>query len=286
MTSSVVQPTDPWASWLFAHRFEDHSLLQECRQRVLTGARLSAGQTVLDVGTGDGFVAFGAVPEIEPDGQIVFLDTSDELLKYCRDRMTKTSGSVSAKYIKTSAETLDGVPETSVDAVLCRSVLVYLNDKRAALSNFARVLRPGGRLSIFEFVAQYGWTERRNSYLTWEIASLGQLGKRLDRAFQELDTSTEQRYGFSERDLVGWAEEVRLHEIHLDFTIDISPMPPMPWADALEWAPNPCAPTLAEALHHEFNPAEQDAVTRQLRPIIERGEGTMPAAWAHLTATK
>ena len=38
----------------------------------------------------------------------------------------------------------------SVDVVTTRSVLIYVKDKAAALREFYRVLKPGGRVSLFE----------------------------------------------------------------------------------------------------------------------------------------
>ncbi|WP_348240817.1 methyltransferase domain-containing protein, partial [Salmonella enterica] len=50
----------------------------------------------------------------------------------------------------TGAETLEGIADSSVDVVTTRSVLIYVDDKAAAFAAFHRVLKPGGRVSLFE----------------------------------------------------------------------------------------------------------------------------------------
>ena len=50
------------------------------------------------------------------------------------------------------------LPDKCVHAVVARSVLIYVVDKARAATEFHRVLRPGGRVSIFEPInIQYEW---------------------------------------------------------------------------------------------------------------------------------
>jgi SAM-dependent methyltransferase len=42
------------------------------------------------------------------------------------------------------------VDDAAVDVVTTRSVLIYVKDKAGALREFQRVLRPGGRISLYE----------------------------------------------------------------------------------------------------------------------------------------
>lgn len=60
--------TDPWRSWLLERRFAgDPKLrvnamrcLSSVRDKLLDNAALTEGETVLDVGCGDGLIGFGA----------------------------------------------------------------------------------------------------------------------------------------------------------------------------------------------------------------------------------
>lgn len=278
---------DTYSRWLFDRRVEGRDYLLACRDRVLDGARLSPGDTVLDIGSGDGFIAFEALERVAPGGTVVFSDTSERLLEHCRAVVTERGEAGRCRFLRTSADTLDAVDDASVDAVTCRSTIVYVEAKRDALTSFARVLRPGGRLSVLEFVARYGWQERSDRYLTWDLTPLGELGERLDATYKRRDTLMETRYRLSERDLVRWAEELGLRDVHLDFDIDIETTPAMDWEVALGWAPNPCAPALGEVLADDaFDDDERAVLTDYLREVVARGDATMRSAHAHLTATK
>ena len=84
--------TDRWAAWLLEHRFGGDAALRdrilprlyELRDRVLAGAGILAGDTVLDVGCGDGLLGLGALPLVGADGTVVFSDISTDLLDECR----------------------------------------------------------------------------------------------------------------------------------------------------------------------------------------------------------
>ena len=68
---------DRWHRWLLEGRFGGDAAAREkdlagflypVRDAVLDRARLSPGQTLLDVGTGDGLIAFGALERLGPSG--------------------------------------------------------------------------------------------------------------------------------------------------------------------------------------------------------------------------
>lgn len=48
------------------------------------------------------------------------------------------------------SDDLAAVPDVSVDVVTTRSVLIYVKDTARAMREFCRVLKPGGRVSLFE----------------------------------------------------------------------------------------------------------------------------------------
>src|SRR6266545_3376277 len=144
---------DRWAEWLLERRFGGDSAhrdrvmpqLVEFRDRVLDGARIVAGDVVLDVGCGDGLVALGALDRVGPSGTVIFSDVSVSLLERCRSVVPEPAR---CQFIHSGLPELVGIAEESVDVVTTRSVLIYVADKRAAFATLFRVLRPGGRLSI------------------------------------------------------------------------------------------------------------------------------------------
>jgi arsenite methyltransferase len=58
-------------------------------------------------------------------------------------------------FVEACADALHGICTESVDVVTTRSVLIYVEDERAAFDEFARVLRPGGRVSLFEPISRF-----------------------------------------------------------------------------------------------------------------------------------
>jgi ubiquinone/menaquinone biosynthesis C-methylase UbiE len=125
-------------------------LLYPVRDTVLDKARLRPGDTVLDVGAGDGLIAFGALERLAPSGHVVFSDISQDLLDHCRAAAAAEGLPDRCRFVLASADSLDGIADASVDVVTARSVLIYVKDKAEALRAFCRVLRPGGRISVFE----------------------------------------------------------------------------------------------------------------------------------------
>ena len=145
---------DEWADWLVRTRYEAYSpdevermlgSLNRIRERVLDGARLETDDVVLDVGTGTGLLALGALERLGDDGEVIALDVSVE----CLEALQAGCDDPRVSYLVGSAEVLP-LPDRSADAVLTRSVLMYVREKSEAAREFFRVLRPGGRISILD----------------------------------------------------------------------------------------------------------------------------------------
>jgi arsenite methyltransferase len=150
---------DRWHRWLRDVRFGGDAACREkdlreflypVRDTVLDKAQLRPGDTVLDVGTGDGLLAFGALDRLGPSGHVVFSDVSQDLLDHCRQAAAAEGLLDRCRFVLAAAGSLTGVADESVDVVTTRSVLIYVKDKGAALREFYRVLKPAGRASLFE----------------------------------------------------------------------------------------------------------------------------------------
>jgi SAM-dependent methyltransferase len=123
-----------------------NAALERVRDRVLAGARLRPGMRVLDVGAGTGLLALDASRRVRGPGRVIALDVSHDALAECR-RAPRSGGLLAALVGDTVSLPL---ADRSVDALVARSVLIYVVDKAGAAAEFHRVLRPGGRASIYE----------------------------------------------------------------------------------------------------------------------------------------
>jgi arsenite methyltransferase len=200
--SACVSRSDRWADWLLRGRGRGldqgqaramNVALCRARNRVLSGARLRKGNTVVDVGAGTGLLALGAARRVGESGIVIAVDASHDGLAECR-RQRQSNDPL--QMVVGDAVSLP-LPDKSVDAVVIRSVLIYVVHKARAAAEFHRVLRPGGRVSIFEPInSQYEW------FADVDLSDLEPaLSRVLDRWQTGGDPGGAMR-GFDERDLM------------------------------------------------------------------------------------
>ncbi|MDV9170848.1 methyltransferase domain-containing protein [Streptomyces sp. W16] len=119
------------------------------RLAALSGAR--AGDRVLDVGCGTGYLTRRMADRVGPDGAVTGVDPSPPVLDYARHKKQRP-GSAPCAYREGIAESLE-LPDASFDTVVTSLMLHHLPEelRPAALREMHRVLRPGGRLLVVEF---------------------------------------------------------------------------------------------------------------------------------------
>src|SRR2546423_9349919 len=115
---------DQWARWLLHRRHggdpeQQKAVLDDLhpiRDRVLRNARLAEGETLLDVGTGDGLIAFGALVEVGAQGTVIFSDISLDLLEHCRGIAQQVGALDRSRFLLTSADNI-ALRDASVHAI-------------------------------------------------------------------------------------------------------------------------------------------------------------------------
>ena len=120
-------------------------------QRARTRAALAArpGERGLDVGCGPAFLACELGREIGPDGRIVGLDESPEMLEAARARIAR-EGLADRVEVQAGDAARLPFPAAAFDFVTVVQVYLYVPDVAGALAEAARVLRPGGRLAVVD----------------------------------------------------------------------------------------------------------------------------------------
>ena len=111
---------------------------------LLRAARIGVGMRVLDVATGTGLAAEAALAAVGLSGSVVAADISRPMVGRARDRL---GGAPNAIVSVEDGQSLTFEDE-SFDAVLCSLGLMFFPDPAQGLSEFHRVLRPGGRAAV------------------------------------------------------------------------------------------------------------------------------------------
>jgi len=286
---------DRWATWLLEWRFGGDATQQQVvldqlypmRDLVLQHAAIEDGDVVLDVGAGDGLIALGALSLVGAHGIVIFSDISQDLLDVARSLVVQMGMLDRCRFLHAPAEDLSAFAAASVDVVTTRSVLIYVDDKRAALREFFRVLRPGGRLSTFEPINRFGFPEPPGQLFGYDVTPIQGIAEKVRVVYRRVHPlDTDSMLNFDERDLLADAEAAGFDEIHLEYQADIGPNLTLPWDTFVHTSFNPRAPTLEEAMRESLTATEADRFEAYLRPLMDTAPGTFRSTTAYLWATK
>ncbi|MGH9117007.1 MAG: methyltransferase domain-containing protein [Acidimicrobiales bacterium] len=112
----------------------------------LTLRRLAAGERVVDLGSGAGLDCFVAASRVGPGGHVIGIDMTLEML----DRARAAARQLGLDHVEFREGIIESIPVEDgwADVVMSNGVLNLVADKRAALAEAFRVLRPGGALAF------------------------------------------------------------------------------------------------------------------------------------------
>jgi len=295
---------DHWAQWLLHRRFggdfhHGQAMLKELsvwRDRILDHATITEGGTVLDVGCGDGLIAFGALDRVGENGLVIFSDISQDLLDHSRSLAESCQVLDRCRFVRAEAEDLAVIASGSVDVVTTRSVLIYVQAKQQALREFYRVLKPGGRLSIFEPINRFCYPEPPHLFLGYDVAPIVAIASKVRAVFEQIHPpESSPLLNFDERDLLTFAERAGFAEINLELLATIKQSKLLDsddetgrpkWETLLKSSGNPLNPTLEEAMAQALSPQEAEQFTAYLRPLVDATQGYERQAVAYLWAVK
>jgi ubiquinone/menaquinone biosynthesis C-methylase UbiE len=298
-----IPTSDLWSQWLLHGRYAGDAQFRQAVtaavaryvERLLDGAQLAAGQTVVDVGTGEGVVAFRAIERVGAELRVWLTDVSEPILRHAETGAIERGVHSQCAFLRCSADHLKGIADASVDVVVTRSVLAYVLDKATALREFHRVLRPGGRISLAEPVFQddalaaVAIRAVIDSNPAERVSPLTALLHRW-KAAQYPDTEAKilksPIANYSERDMLRFAQLAGFSELHLELHIDTLPSIVHSWEVFINSSPHPLAPPLSVIMAEQFTAEERQLFERSMRPVVENEKAVTTDRMLYLTAKK
>jgi phosphatidylethanolamine/phosphatidyl-N-methylethanolamine N-methyltransferase len=146
MSSSAAAMQGAYAKWAGVYDAV-YGLLLKPGQKAAIRAGLASGRRILEVGVGTGL----ALDYYPPDAEVTGIDLSPEMLERAQSRVQSRGLSQVKALLAMDAMALD-FADASFDAVLAQYVLTLVPDAEAALDEFARVVRVGGRIVVVSHI--------------------------------------------------------------------------------------------------------------------------------------
>jgi ubiquinone/menaquinone biosynthesis C-methylase UbiE len=185
--TTVDGSNDPQFFLRFLDAANKQPTMASSKQMILDGLRLRNGSRVLDLGCGLGDDTFQIAERVGASGSVTGVDVSTRMIDEARRRAEQRGLPVDfevgdSQALRFAAGTFDGVR--------AERMLMHVPDAERAIAEMARVLVPGGRLSVFDFDwetqvcdSPYKETTRTIALTFCDGMKNGWIGRRLPRLF-------------------------------------------------------------------------------------------------------
>lgn len=281
-----------WTQWLKQNRFAGMTAemqaqtmrwLEAVRDVILVYAEIKPYETVLDIGTGTGLLAFKALELQNCQGKVIFSDLFQDCLDDCKKILDDAGITEGFEILQCPVEHI-ALPESSVHKALMRSVLVHVLNKQPAINEIYRVLKPGGKLCAFEPVI-------RSNTRYWEILDPYNIDnyyefKRVENEI--MDNPMDSLCNFDEKtlktnlEIAGFSNpEVNLQEVKSKYVVQ----PNM----VKEWfvnPPSPNQPSTRDRYLKYFDEATVDKFMNDVQNYLTGKEISLKTNAAFINATK
>ena len=162
-------------------------------------ASLKKGEVVLDLGSGSGIDVFIAAGKVGPKGKVIGVDMTKEMVGRAK-RLAKSNGYKNVEFRLGEIEKLP-VEDGSVDTIISNCVINLSTDRDKVFREALRVLKPGGRLTLSDIVAEKPVpAELKEDLDAWSACIAGALeksdylGKMTDAGFGKVEITAERDF--------------------------------------------------------------------------------------------
>ena len=158
-------------------------------------AGLRPGERVLYLGSGGGIDCFLAAQQVGPEGHVIGLDMTDDMLELARQNQANL-GLTNVEFVKGELEKMP-LPDASVDVVISNCVVCLSPQKDAVFQETFRVLSPGGRVHISDMMSLTNEGPARTDPEAWASCIAGAedrevyLGRLRRAGFEDIDITEE-----------------------------------------------------------------------------------------------
>ena len=281
-----------WSQWLKATRFSYMDEVQVSqtlnwlglvRDAVLENAQITPDDTVIDIGTGTGLLAVGALAKLGEKGKVIFSDKFEDCLVECKKLLDSLDVLPQYDFLQSSCENIK-LPKNSVDKALMRSVLVHILDKQAAMNEVFRILKPNGIYAAFEPVIKSN--TRYYELITPENITDYDDFKKAEMEFMSSDSDP--LTNFDEQSLeenlkIAGFKDVTINVQSAESKYTVQPAAVDAWFDA---PPSPGSPTMKQKFLNYFDESKVNRYIQEVKEDLAGREITVKANTVFIKAVK
>ena len=119
--------------------------------------RIQPGMEIADIGSGSGFYTLGAAKALLSTGRVYAIDIQKDLLTKIKNQAAR-EGLYNVEVIWGDVEKPGGtrLRDASIDLAFLSTILFQLENKKIAVEEVKRILKPGGRVMVIDWADSFG----------------------------------------------------------------------------------------------------------------------------------